>query len=153
MEAALGIDLTLVTMPVRPGGQAILSGENQTATHRSRTSSPSTRRGDVTILAVAGAERISWRRMFRPHRGGASARNGTVRALVAPAGVDSEAAAALEKTLVSVLNDDAFQKMARDAGFTITPMGSADATAFLQRLDSDMYPVLLDAGLVKVRQK
>ncbi len=112
--------------------------------------------------AQGGATSPSWRLRARSafHGGGCSdlTEDGlplvtTVRALVAPAGVDSEAAAALEKTLVSVLNDDAFQKMARDAGFTITPMGSADATAFLQRLDSDMYPVLLDAGLVKVRQK
>jgi hypothetical protein len=32
-------------------------------------------------------------------------------------------------------------------------MGTEDGTAFLQKMDADMYPILKETGLVKVRQK
>lgn len=155
MEQQLGIDLNLVPYAgSAPVVQAILSGETQTATPSVTDLIAQHKTGDVKILAVAGAER----HFMGPDiptftEQGYPLVTGTIRALLAPAGVDSEAAAALEKALVAVLNDEAFQKTARDAGFTITPMGADDATTFLQELDASMYPVLLDAGLVKVRQK
>lgn len=155
MEAKLGIDLNLIPYAgSAPVVQAILAGETQTATPSVTDLVAQHKAGDVVILAVAGAER----HFMAPDlptftEQGFPLVTGTVRALVAPADVDPEAAAILEKALVSVLNDEDFQKVARDAGFTITPMGSADATAFLKDLDNEMYPVLLEAGLVKVRQK
>ena len=54
---------------------------------------------------------------------------------------------------MAALADEDFKKRATAAGFSIAPLGSADASAFLQKMDEDMYPVLLEAGLVKVRQK
>lgn len=155
METQLGIDLTLVPYAgSAPVVQAILAGETQTATPSVTDLIAQHKAGDVTILAVAGAER----HFMAPDiptftEQGYPLVTGTIRALVAPADVDADAAAALEKALLSVLGNEDFRKIASDAGFTLTPMGSADATAFLQGLDADMYPVLLEAGLVKVRQK
>lgn len=155
MEAKLGIDLNLVPYAgSAPVVQALLSGEVQTATPSVTDLIAQHKAGDVAILAVAGAER----HFMAPDlptftEQGVPLVTGTIRALVAPADVDPQAAAALEKALVSALNDEGFKKIARDGGFTITPMGSADATTFVQQLDKDMYPVLLEAGLVKVRQK
>ncbi|MGV6876390.1 Bug family tripartite tricarboxylate transporter substrate binding protein [Pseudochelatococcus sp. B33] len=155
MEARLGIDLTLVPYAgSAPVVQAILAGETQTATPSVTDLAAQHKTGDVIILAVAGAERHFMATDVPTFtEQGYPLVTGTIRALVAPADVDPEAAAALEKTLLSVLNDDGFQKIAREAGFTITPMGSAHATAFLKGLDAEMYPVLHEAGLVKVRQK
>jgi len=155
MKSQLGIDFTLVPYAgSAPVVQAILSGETQIATPSVTDLIAQHQAGDVTILAVAGAER----HFMGPDiptftELGYPLVTGTIRALVAPADIDPEAATVLEKALLDALNDEAFQKIARDAGFTITPMGTDDATAFLQNLDEEMYPVLLDAGLVKVRQK
>ena len=155
MKAQLGIDFTLVPYAgSAPVVQAILSGETQLATPSVTDLIAQHKSGDVTILAVAGAER----HFMGPDiptftEQGYPLVTGTIRALVAPADIDPDAATVLEKALLDALNDEAFQKIARDAGFTITPMGTEEATAFLQNLDKEMYPVLLDAGLVKVRQK
>lgn len=155
MEATLGIDLNLVPYAgSAPVVQAILSGETQTATPSVTDLIAQHKAGDVVIVGVAGAER----HFMAPDlptftEQGYPLVTGTFRALVAPADVDPAAAAIMEKALSDVLNEEGFSKTARDAGFTITPMGSADGTAFVEGLDKSMYPVLLEAGLVKVRQK
>lgn len=155
MEAALGIDLTLVPYAgSAPVVQAILAGETQTATPSVTDLIAQHEAGEVTILGVAGAER----HFMAPDiptftEAGYPLVTGTIRALVAPAETDPEAASILEKAILAALNNEDFQKAARNAGFTISPMGSEDATAFLKKMDADMYPILHEAGLVKVRQK
>jgi tripartite-type tricarboxylate transporter receptor subunit TctC len=155
MKAQLGIDFTLVPYAgSAPVVQAILAGEVQTATPSVTDLLAQHKSGDVTILAVAGSER----HFMAPDiptftEQGYPLVTGTIRALVAPADVDPDAAAVLEKALMAALSDESFLKIAREAGFIINPMGTADATAFMENVDSEMYPVLLDAGLVKVRQK
>lgn len=155
MESVLGIDLTLVPYAgSAPVVQAILSGETQTATPSVTDLIAQHEAGEVTILAVAGENR----HFMAPDiptftEAGYPLVFGTIRALLAPAGIDPEAAATLEDAILMALADDEFKEAARKAGFTITPMGSKDATAFLENLDADMYPVLQETGLVKVRQK
>ena len=155
MESALGIDLTLVPYAgSAPVVQAILSGETQTATPSVTDLIAQHEAGEVTILAVAGAER----HFMAPDiptftEAGYPLVTGTIRALVAPAGIDPEAAATLEKAILTALDDEGFKEVARKAGFTISPMGSEDATTFLKKMDADMYPILKETGLVKVRQK
>jgi len=155
MKMKLGIEYTLVPYAgSAPVVQAILAGETQLATPSVTDLIAQHKAGDVTILAVAGAER----HFLAPDiptftEAGYPLVTGTVRALVVPADTDPAAAEVLGKAVVEALNDEDFKKTARDGGFTITPMASEEATAFMQNLDKDMYPVLLEAGLVKVRQK
>lgn len=155
MEQVLGIDLTLVPYAgSAPVVQAILSGETQTATPSVTDLIAQHKAGEVNILAVAAPERHFMAEDIPTFtEEGYPLVTGTIRALVVPEGVDPAAAEVLEEALLSALNDPEFQKMARDGGFTLAPMGSDEATAFLQNMDENMYPVLLDAGLVKVREK
>lgn len=155
IESQLGIKLTQVPYSgTAPVVQAVLSGETQTATPTVTDMIAQHKAGDLTILAVAGAER----HFMAPDiptftEQGFPIVYGTMRALVVPASVDTEAAKILEDAFMAALNDEGFKKTAQDAGFSITPMGGEAATEFLHNLDKDLYPVLLDAGLVKVRQK
>ncbi len=155
MEIALGIDLTLVPYQgSAPVVQAVMSGETQTATPSVTDLIAQHKAGDVTILAVAGAER----HFLAPDiptftEAGFPLVTGTIRAIVVPAETPDEVVAKLEAAIMAALADEDFKNRATAAGFSIAPLGSADASAFLQKMDEDMYPVLLEAGLVKVRQK
>jgi tripartite-type tricarboxylate transporter receptor subunit TctC len=155
METKLGIDLNLVPYAgSAPVIQAILAGEVQSATPSVTDLSAQHASGDVKILAVAGAERhfkapdvATFTELGYPLV------YGTVRAIVAPAGVDPEAAAILEKALLEAMSDPEFTSAAIEGGFTIAPMDGRAGYDFMSMLDADMYPVLLESGLVKVRQK
>lgn len=155
IESQLGIKLTQVPYAgTAPVVQAVLSGETQTATPTVTDLIAQHKSGDLTVLAVASAER----HFMAPEiptfsELGYPIVYGTMRALVVPAGVDPEAAAILETAFLAALNDEGFQKIAQEAGFSITPMGGGEATGFLRKLDAELYPVLLKAGLVKVRHK
>jgi tripartite-type tricarboxylate transporter receptor subunit TctC len=59
----------------------------------------------------------------------------------------------LETNVLAALKDPEFQDKAKQAGFVVAP---GDAKATYQRWKDDdvqLYPILLDAGLVKARQK
>ena len=51
------------------------------------------------------------------------------------------------------MSDKEFQDRARTAGFFVTPMGGADAKKRWNEDDRAMYPIFLEAGLVKTREK
>ena len=42
---------------------------------------------------------------------------------------------------------------ARQAGLTLNPLGSEEANAVFRSTDESIYPIMLDAGLVQVRQR
>jgi len=155
MKAKLGIDFRLVPYAgSAPVVNAILSGETQLATPSVTDLIAQHKAGDVTILAVAASER----HFLAPDiptfaEAGYPLVTGTIRAIVAPAGLPDDVASKLEDALLKTLNDPQFKETARNAGFTITPLGSKEATEFLKKMDEDMYPILQEAGLVKVRQK
>jgi hypothetical protein len=59
----------------------------------------------------------------------------------------------LETNLLDVLKDPDFQARAKQAGFIITP-GDAKVTADRWKSDDkELYPILLEAGLVKAHKK
>lgn len=155
IKAKLGVDFKLVPYAgSAPVVQAIMSGETQTATPSVTDLIAQHKAGDVTILAVTATER----HFLAPDvptftEAGYPLVTGTVRAIVAPAGVSNEVANKIEGALLKTLNDPKFKETARKAGFTITPLGSKEASEFLKQMDQDMYPVLKESGLVKVRQK
>ena len=57
-----------------------------------------------------------------------------------------------EKIIAAVSNRQ-FQKKARNAGFNPQPMGAVETAKYIKEFDEMLYPVLLSAGLVKVRHK
>lgn len=155
MERLLDIDLTLVPYAgSAPVVQAILSGEVQTATPSITDLVNQHKAGEVTILGIAGAERHFMAEDIPTFtEQGYPLVYGTIRALVVPARTPDDVFEALEAAILATLTDEDFVETATRAGFSINPLGGADATAFLNDLDESMYPVLLDAGLVHVRQK
>ena len=78
---------------------------------------------------------------------------GTWRCIVAPKGIPADRLQFLEKSVLAALKDPDFLARANKAGFVVQP---ADAKTLYQRWktdDAELYPVLLDAGLVKARKK
>lgn len=155
MEDALGVEVTRVPYGgYAPTIQALLSGEVDTATVSVPDMAEHHRGGRVTILAVAGDERhpdapdvATFTELGFPLV------TGTMRAIVVPADTPDDVVATLEDALLAGLNSEAFRDRATAAGFSLAPSGSAEATEFVRRMDENIYPVLLDAGLVHVRQK
>jgi tripartite-type tricarboxylate transporter receptor subunit TctC len=78
---------------------------------------------------------------------------GAWRCVVAPKGVPADRLAFLETNILAALKDPEFQAKAKQAGFVVQP---GDSKATYRRWKDDdvqLYPILLDAGLVKARQK
>lgn len=78
---------------------------------------------------------------------------GSWRCVVGPKGIPEDRLRFLETNIVAALKDPEFQAKAKQAGFIVQP---GDAKATYERWKSDdtqLYPILLEAGLVKARQK
>ncbi|WP_332719874.1 Bug family tripartite tricarboxylate transporter substrate binding protein [Pelagibacterium mangrovi] len=155
MEGVLDIDLTLVPYAgSAPVVQAILAGEVQTATPSITDLIAQHEAGEVTILAVSGAERhFMAEDVPTLTELGYPLVTGTIRALVVPDETPDEVFDVLEAAVLEGLSDEAFLETARTSGFSINPLAGEQAETFLQEMDESMYPVLDEAGLVKVRQK
>jgi tripartite-type tricarboxylate transporter receptor subunit TctC len=155
MEDALGVSVNRVPYGgYAPTLQALLAGEVDTATVSVPDMAEHHRAGRVTILAVAGDERhpdapdvSTFTELGYPLV------TGTMRALVVPAATPDAIVATLEQAFLAGLNSEAFRERATNAGFSLAPAGSAEASEFIYGMDQNMYPILLDAGLVRVRQK
>ena len=55
--------------------------------------------------------------------------------------------------ILAGLNDPGFRQRAAAGSYGIAPKGSAEATKLVKQMDAEMYPVLLEADMVKVRKK
>jgi tripartite-type tricarboxylate transporter receptor subunit TctC len=78
---------------------------------------------------------------------------GSWRCIVGPKGIPEDRLRFLETSILAALRDSEFQAKAKQAGFVVAP---GDAKATYQRWKDDdvqLYPILLDSGLVKARQK
>jgi len=78
---------------------------------------------------------------------------GSWRCIAGPKGIPEDRLRYLETNIVAALKDPEFQTKSKQAGFVVQP---GDAKATYQRWQADdaqLYPILLDAGLVKARQK
>ncbi len=155
LERTVDIELTLV--PYRgyaPTVSAIVSGEVQSATLPVHQLIDQHEAGDVKILGVMAEERHFMAPdvpTFREQ--GIDLVTGDWRAMYIPNGVPEDRRAFLENLFFETMNDPEFQAAARLQSFFISPMGAADTQAFVAEFDAALYPVLLDADLVKARQK
>ncbi len=155
LEGSTSIELTLV--PYRgyaPTVAAILSGEIESATLPVHQLIDQHEAGEVKILGVMAEER----HFMAPDvptfkEQGIDLVTGDWRAIFLPNGVPDERRALLEQAFFETISDPEFQAAARQLSFFITPMMSADTKQFVETFDEALYPVLLEADLVKARQK
>ena len=155
LEAKTGVKLTKVPYQgYAPTVAAIVSGEVQSATLPVHQLVDQHKAGDVKILAVMSTQR----HFMTPdvptfQELGIDLIAGDWRAIYLPKGVPDDRKAALEKVFVDTMNDPEFKAAAEKMGFVITPMNAAETLEFVKKSDADLYPILNEAGLVKVRQK
>ncbi len=151
------LDVRLIKVPYAgfaPTVQALLSGEIDTVTVPAPDVVQHQKSGAVRILAVAGTERhflVPEVPTFREQ--GFDFVAGAWRVIAGPKGIPADRLAFLETKLLETMRDKEFQEKAKGAGFIVQPLGRAATIKRLTDEDNAMYPVFLDAGLVKARQK
>ena len=155
MEKKLGVRLIKVPYAgFAPTVQALLSGEIDTVTVPAPDIAQHHKSGAARILGVASNKRHFLAPdvpTFREQ--GVDFIAGAWRAIAGPKSIPPERLAVLEAKFLEALRDQDFQDKAKTAGFIVEPMGRADTARRLVQEDNDMYPVFLEAGLVKTRQK
>jgi len=155
LEKFFDIDMTKVPYQgYAPTVAALVAGEVESATLPVNQLVEQYRAGDVLILGVAAEERS----FLVPDVPtfidlGFDFVAGDWRALFVPNGVPGERKARLVALFMETLSDPDFQEAARTAGFVIAPLSGEEAKAEIQAYEERVYPVLLEAGLVKTRKK
>jgi len=137
-----------------PNVQALLSGEVQSSTAALTNMIDHHKAGTVRVLAISGDARDpklpdvpTFKELGKDIPGG------TMRALVGPKNIPADRLAILEKAAVAALNDPKLRERAATLSFGISPAGSEQATKMVRDLDATLYPILLESGMVKFRQK
>jgi tripartite-type tricarboxylate transporter receptor subunit TctC len=78
---------------------------------------------------------------------------GSWRCVIGPKGMPADRIAFLESNILAVLKDPEFQARAKQSGFIVGPRDAKATAARWKSDDAALYPILLEAGLVKARQK
>jgi len=154
-EKKLNIKLTRVSYAgFGPTVIGLMAGEVDSATVPVPDTIEQHKAGKLKILGVSATERHFMAPEIPTFREqGFDVVVGSWRCVVAPKGIPEDRLRFLESNIVSALKDPEFQAKAKQAGFVVQP---GDANATYQRWkadDSELYPILLEAGLVKARQK
>jgi tripartite-type tricarboxylate transporter receptor subunit TctC len=154
-ERRLNIKLTRVSYAgFGPTVIGLMAGEVDSATVPVPDTIEQHKAGKLKILGVSATERHFMAPEIPTFREqGFDVVVGSWRCVVAPKGIPEDRLRFLESNIVSALKDPEFQAKAKQAGFVVQP---GDANATYQRWkadDSELYPILLEAGLVKARQK
>jgi len=133
---------------------AMLSGEVQSATLPVPIVSEEHQSGAVRILGVTSAQR-HFKAPDVPtfSEQGYDLIAGDWRALFLPKGVPYGRRMLLEDLFLKTMRDPDFQQAAARAGYVVTPMDSVDTKIRIMEYDTDVYPILLKAGLVTQRKK
>lgn len=155
MERRLGVKLNKVAYAgFAPTVQALLSGELDSVTVSAPDIVQHHKSGAARSIATAGTERHFLAPdvpTFREQ--GVDFIAGTWRYIAAPKGIPADRLALLEARLLETMRDKEFLEKARAAGFIVQPAGRVDTAKRLAAEDDAMYPVFLEAGLVRARQK
>lgn len=155
MERTLGAKINKIAYAgFAPTVQALLSGEIDSATVPAPDISQHHKSGAARGLAIAGTQRhflLPDVPTFREQ--GIDFIAGTWRYIAAPRGTPADRLATLEARLLETMRDKGFIEKARAAGFIVEPLNRADTAKRLVAEDAAMYPVFLEAGLVRARQK
>lgn len=154
-EKSLGIRLTKVPYAgFAPTVQALLSGEVDMASIALPDVVEQHNAGKLRILGVSSKAR-HFKAPDVPTftEQGFPVISGLWRIVAAPKGLPADRLKILEEKFIAALSDKEFQDRARAAGFLVTPAGSQEAKRRWDEDDRAMYPVFIDAGLVKTRHK
>jgi tripartite-type tricarboxylate transporter receptor subunit TctC len=137
-----------------PAVTALMSGEIDSTTVAIPDLIEQHRAGKLRIIGVSAAQRHYLAPEIPTFREqGFDVVVGAWRCLAGPKGMPADRLSFLETNLLDVLKDPDFQTRAKQAGFIITP-GDAKVTADRWKSDDkDLYPILLEAGLVKAHKK
>jgi tripartite-type tricarboxylate transporter receptor subunit TctC len=154
-EKQLGIKVTRVPYGgFAPTVTALMAGEVDSATVPIPDTIEQHKSGKLKILGVSATARHFLAPDIPTFREqGFDVVVGSWRCLVGPKGIPEDRLRFLETSIIAALKNPEFQAKAKQAGFIVQP---ADAKATHERWKSDdaqLYPILLDAGLVKARQK
>ena len=155
IERALGIKLARIPYAGgAPGIQALLSGEVQATSAPAQNMMDHHKAGTVKILAMAGEERLAGLPDVPTFKElGVNLVSGTMRAFVAPKGVPADRVAKLEAAILAALNDPQVRERAKSLSMGIAPAGAAASLKMTKDLDAQLYPVLLEAEMVKFRRR
>jgi len=155
MERALGIKLARIPYAGgAPGLQALLSGEVQTSMAPGQNMYEYQTAGKVKILAMAAEARHPTMPDVPTFRElGYDFVSGTMRAFVAPKGIPADRVAKLEAAVLAALNDPELRDRADKLGIGVSPAPGVQAAAMVRDLDAQLYPVLLETDMVKVRRR
>lgn len=149
------IDFTMVPYQgYAPTVAALVADEVQSATLPIPMVAELGASGDVNILAVAAEER-HFRTPDVPtfKELGYDFEFTDFVLIFGPKDMPEDVKSALESALLAAMDSEGFKASAANIGLILNPLGSDDTTALVQRLDDEVYPVMLDAGLVQTRQR
>lgn len=155
LERTFDVEMTKVPYQgYAPTVAGLLAGEVMSATLPVHQFAEQHEAGEVVILGVAADERhfmVPDVPTFKEQ--GFDFIAGDWRALFLPAGVPDDRRQYLEDLFFETMSDPAFIEAANAAGFVVTPMRGEETAAHIVKADEDVYPVLLEAGLVTTNQK
>jgi tripartite-type tricarboxylate transporter receptor subunit TctC len=154
-EKLLNVKLTKVSYAgFGPTVIGLMGGEVDSATVPVPDTIEQHKAGKLKLLGVSATERHFMAPEIPTFREqGFDVVVGSWRCVAGPKGIPEDRLRFLETNIIAALKDPEFQAKAKQAGFVVQP---GDAKATYQRWQADdaqLYPILLDAGLVKARQK
>jgi tripartite-type tricarboxylate transporter receptor subunit TctC len=137
-----------------PTVTALLAGEVDSATVAIPDTIEHHKNGKLKILGVSSTERHYMAPEIPTFKEqGFDVVVGSWRCLVGPKGMPADRIAFLESNLLAVFKDPEFIAKAKQAGFIVGPGDAKMTGARWKSDDAALYPILLEAGLVKARQK
>ncbi len=154
-EKLLNIKVTRVSYAgFAPTVIGLMAGEVDSATVPVPDTIEQHKAGKLKILGVSATERHFMAPDIPTFREqGFDVVVGSWRCIIGPKGMPEDRLRFLETNAIAALEDPEFQAKARAAGFVVQP-GDGKATYQLWKNDdAKLYPILLEAGLVKARQK
>jgi tripartite-type tricarboxylate transporter receptor subunit TctC len=137
-----------------PTVTALMAGEVDSATVPIPDTIEQHKAGRLKILGVSAAARHFMAPDIPTFREqGFDVVVGTWRCIAGPKGIPEDRLRFLETNIVAALKHPEFQDKAKQAGFVIGPGNAKDTYQRWKDDDAELYPILLEAGLVKARQK
>jgi len=154
-EKKLNVKVTRVSYAgYAPTVTALMAGEVDSATVPIPDTIEQHKAGKLKILGVSAAARHFMAPDIPTFREqGFDVVVGTWRCIAGPKGIPEDRLRFLETNIVAALKDPEFQDKAKQAGFVVGPGNARETYQRWKDDDAELYPILLEAGLVKARQK
>lgn len=155
IERNLEIEMTKVPYQgFAPTVAALVAGEVEAVTLPVPLLADLHEAGDVKILAVAAAERhFAAPDVPTFQEQGIDYVFSDYVVIFGPKGLPDDVKDTLEAALLAAMDTDGFKASAETIGLILDPQGADAARETIANVDAEVYPVMLDAGLVTTRQR